>query len=96
MTTIRVREINRNFSEILHKLQCGEEVSILQGRNRVPVAKIVPYFSSKNDKTIKDILNETENFDLEFKEKDILYYASESVLAKDWLNKEEDEAWKNL
>jgi len=27
---------------------------------------------------------------------EFLYSVSEQVLAKDWLNKEEDEVWKNL
>ena len=30
------------------------------------------------------------------KDKTKTYFASESVLAKDWLNPEEDEAWKDL
>jgi len=32
----------------------------------------------------------------EMKENELIYRASEQVLAKDWLNKEEDAAWKNL
>ena len=38
----------------------------------------------------------TFNYPTEVKENELLYFVSEHVLAKDWLNKEEDEAWKNL
>jgi len=29
-------------------------------------------------------------------EDEFVYFASEPILAKDWLNQKEDEAWKNL
>ncbi|MCL2435599.1 MAG: hypothetical protein FWD09_05620 [Lentimicrobiaceae bacterium] len=32
----------------------------------------------------------------EMRENEFIYCVSEQVLAKDWLNKEEDEVWKNL
>jgi antitoxin (DNA-binding transcriptional repressor) of toxin-antitoxin stability system len=101
MTAITVGEINTNFPEILKRVRLGEEVGILQGHTRIPVAMIVPYILKKNIqkqevKSMKGFLKEYENSNLVVNEKDFYYSLSERVLAKDWLNKEEDEAWKDL
>jgi len=96
MTAIRVRDINTNFPEILQKVRLGEEVGILHGKNKIPVAMIVPYSERKKVKSMNGFLKEFANPDLILKEKELIYFASEHLLAKDWLNKEEDEAWKNL
>jgi len=92
MTAITVRDINTNFHEILKKVKLGEEVGILHGNNKIPVAMIVPYLKKEKTKS----MTKFENSDLMLKEKELIYFASEYVLAKDWLNKEEDEAWKSL
>jgi len=96
MTAIRVKDINTNFPEILKKLRMGEEVGILHGNNKIPVAMLVPYLKEKKVKSMKGFLEEYTTPDLMMKENELLYFASERVLAKDWLNKDEDEAWKNL
>jgi antitoxin (DNA-binding transcriptional repressor) of toxin-antitoxin stability system len=96
MTAISVREINTNFPEILKKIRLGEEVGILHGKNKMPVAMIVPYFEKKKAESFKGFKKKFENSVLMLKENELVYFASEPALAKDWLNNEEDEAWKSL
>jgi len=47
MTAIKVKDINTNFPEILKKVRLGEEVGILHGNNKIPVAMLVPYLKEK-------------------------------------------------
>lgn len=42
MTDMTVAELKANFSEVLHRVQDGEEYRILYGRTHRPVARIVP------------------------------------------------------
>ncbi len=57
--------------------------------------KVPPDFVGKSIEIIAFILDEqTEN--LTVKEDPAPYFVSESLLAKDWLKDEEDEAWKSL
>ena len=42
MTTATIFEAKTNFSELVKKAQAGEEVIITSGREKIPVAKIVP------------------------------------------------------
>ena len=44
----------------------------------------------------KEKSNEDAVFLAREKDERFLYSVSEQILAKDWLNKNEDEAWKNL
>jgi hypothetical protein len=46
--------------------------------------------------TVEKQLYRKVDYPTELKENELIYFASEQILAKDWLNKEEDEAWKNL
>jgi len=96
MTAITIRGINTNFSEILKKVRLGEEIGILHGNAKVPVAMIVPYIKKKEPKSMQGFLKNYANTDLILKEKDFIYSVSENVLAKDWLNEKEDEVWENL
>jgi antitoxin (DNA-binding transcriptional repressor) of toxin-antitoxin stability system len=43
MQELTVAEIRKNFSAILKEVEAGSEIGVLYGRNRKPVAKIVPY-----------------------------------------------------
>jgi len=47
METINVGDLKANFSEILKKVQSGEEIGILYGRRKKIVAKLVPGISAK-------------------------------------------------
>lgn len=42
MLAMTVGELKANFSEVLERVQQGEEVHILYGRARKPVARIAP------------------------------------------------------
>lgn len=42
MTDMTVAELKAQFSEVLHRVQDGEEYTILFGRTHRPVARIVP------------------------------------------------------
>ena len=90
--------MDTNFPEILMKIRHGEKIGILHGNTKVPVAMLVPYMKEKkikSTKSIKGFSTEDKNLDL-LSEKDFFYSVSEHLLTKDWLNKEEDEAWKSL
>jgi len=47
MEAINVGELKANFSEILKKVQSGEEIAILYGKRKKIVAKLVPEISPK-------------------------------------------------
>lgn len=42
MEAINVSELDANFSEVLKKIQAGEEIAILYGKRKKIVAKLVP------------------------------------------------------
>jgi prevent-host-death family protein len=42
MKSLPVGELKAHFSEVLEKVQQGESFGILYGKNKKPVAKIVP------------------------------------------------------
>jgi hypothetical protein len=58
----------------------------------VELIKQLPY--SEKQKLSK--LLEKETMQVQDNDKTMTHYASEKVLAKDWLLPEEDEAWKDL
>jgi len=70
MTALTVREINTNFSEILRKVNLGEEIGILHGKTKIPVAMIVPYIEKKKTKSMKGFLQRFANPSLILKEKE--------------------------
>jgi len=43
MKTLPVGELKAQFSEVLEKVRAGESYAILHGRQKEPVAMIVPY-----------------------------------------------------
>jgi antitoxin (DNA-binding transcriptional repressor) of toxin-antitoxin stability system len=47
METINVGELKAKFSEVLKKVQSGEEITILYGKRKKIVAKLVPGISPK-------------------------------------------------
>jgi antitoxin (DNA-binding transcriptional repressor) of toxin-antitoxin stability system len=47
MKEMTVAEIRKNFSAILDDVQAGAVYGVLYGRNRKPVAKIVPYVNPR-------------------------------------------------
>lgn len=56
MKAFPVGELKSNFSNILELVQKGEEVEILFGKNKKPVAKIVPLHNQIKGKRILGIL----------------------------------------
>jgi len=70
MTALTVRDINTNFSEILKRVKFGEEIGILHGNAKTPVAMIVPYIKKKEIKSMKGFLKRFANPDLILKEKE--------------------------
>ncbi len=53
MKSLPVGEIKAQFSEVLEKVQQGESFEITFGKNRKPVAKIVPVNGAKPKKKRK-------------------------------------------
>ena len=53
MKSLPVGELKAQFSEVLEKVQQGESFEITYGKNKKPVAKIVPINGSKNKKKRK-------------------------------------------
>ncbi len=47
MKSISVSELRANLSEILKRVQLGESFVITYGRNKMPIAKIVPIRDEK-------------------------------------------------
>ncbi|MCW7483258.1 type II toxin-antitoxin system Phd/YefM family antitoxin [Leptospira kanakyensis] len=56
MKAFPVGELKTKFSNILELVQNGEEVEILYGKNKKPVAKIVPLYTKKSGKRNLGIL----------------------------------------
>jgi len=52
MESMAVGEFKSNFSEILERVMSGEQVGILYGRAKKPVAMIVPYREKKEKRKI--------------------------------------------
>jgi len=50
MQAINVGELKANFSEVLKKVQAGEEIAILYGKRKKIVAKLVPEISRKKSR----------------------------------------------
>lgn len=53
MKTLPVGELKTRFSEVLEKVKKGESFGILYGRQRKPVAMIVPYLEAETKKARK-------------------------------------------
>jgi len=45
---------------------------------------------------VRELGDQVEMYSLSDDDRTLTHFASESVLAKDWLTPEEDEAWKDL
>lgn len=56
MKAYSVGELKSNFSSILELVKNGEEVEILFGKNKKPIAKIVPLKAEKKKKRTLGIL----------------------------------------
>ncbi len=50
MQAINVGELKANFSEVLKKVQAGEEIAILYGKRKKIVAKLVPEIPQKKSR----------------------------------------------
>ena len=50
MKKMSVGELKANFSEVLKRVIAGEEIGIIYGRKKEPVAKIVPQSAHKSAK----------------------------------------------
>ena len=50
MKSLSVGEFKAQFSEVLEKVQAGESIGVLYGKNKKPVAKLVPMNGSKPQK----------------------------------------------
>ena len=50
MQEINVGELKANFSEVLKKIQAGEEIAILYGKKKKWVARLVPEISEKKSR----------------------------------------------
>ncbi|MDQ6904758.1 MAG: prevent-host-death protein [Bacteroidota bacterium] len=57
MQAINVGELKTNFSEILKRVQAGEEIAILFGKRKKVVAKLVPEISEKKSRRKIGILD---------------------------------------
>lgn len=53
MKTLPVGELKAQFSEVLEKVKKGESFGILYGRQKKPVAMIVPYAETESKKARK-------------------------------------------
>ena len=53
MKSLPVGELKAQFSEVLEKVQQGESFEITYGKNKKPVAKLVPIDGSKRKKKRK-------------------------------------------
>ena len=50
MKSLPVGEFKARFSEVLEKVQKGESIGVLYGKNKKPVAKLVPITETKQKK----------------------------------------------
>jgi|APDOM4702015191_1054821.scaffolds.fasta_scaffold03692_4 prevent-host-death family protein len=53
MKSLSVGEFKAQFSEVLEKVKEGESIGVLYGKNKKPVAKLVPMNDTKSKKTGK-------------------------------------------
>lgn len=56
MKSFPIGELKSNFSSILNLVQKGEEIEILYGKSKKPIAKIVPLIEIKKGKRLIGIL----------------------------------------
>ena len=56
MKSLPVGEFKAHFSEVLEKVQQGESIGVLYGKNKKPVAKLVPMNEPKKKKRKLGIL----------------------------------------
>ena len=52
MKALTVAEVKTNFSDILVRVKNGENIKILYGKSKKPVAMIVPIENANNPRTI--------------------------------------------
>lgn len=57
MKSLPVGEFKAHFSEVLEKVQQGESIGVLYGKNKKPVAKLVPMTEPKKKKRKLGILD---------------------------------------
>ena len=57
MKIMSVGELKTNFSEVLKRVQAGEEIGIAYGKSKVVVARLVPKKMKKKEKRKIGILN---------------------------------------
>jgi antitoxin (DNA-binding transcriptional repressor) of toxin-antitoxin stability system len=55
--SLAVGELKSHFSQILDEVKQGAKVGILYGKNKKPVAMIVPYVEEKSEKRRLGILD---------------------------------------
>ena len=70
MTQMTVGELKASFSEVLSQVQKGEEVQVLYGRAKKPVARIVPLCEDaplRKPGILKGRINYTLDEDFKFK-----------------------------
>lgn len=69
MQAISVGELKANFSEVLKKVQAGEEIAILYGKRKKIVAKLVPEIPPKKSRRKIGIWDKKESvkFHTDFK-----------------------------
>ncbi|MBI5554007.1 MAG: AbrB/MazE/SpoVT family DNA-binding domain-containing protein [Candidatus Diapherotrites archaeon] len=86
MAQIEIITVSRKGQVVLPK-NVREHMHISQGSKLLLIQKDNQLTLSKIDSLIEEEQNQ---------EKNATAFASEKALAKDWLSKEEDEAWKSL
>lgn len=52
MKAYAVGEFKNNFSDILERVKRGEEIEILYGRSKKPIARIIPIPQSPKKRTV--------------------------------------------
>ena len=57
MKSLPVGEFKARFSEVLEKVRQGESVGVLYGKNKKPIAKLVPMTEPKKKKRKLGILD---------------------------------------
>jgi len=63
MKTLTVSDIKNNFSEVLKKVQDGEEIAIAFGKNKKVIAYIVPELHSEQPKRQLGLLEGKATFE---------------------------------
>ena len=64
MTQMSVGEFKANFSEVLERIKVGEEVEVLYGRSKKPIAKLVPFKPKKQEKCLLGALEGIATFEM--------------------------------